>query len=123
VYEYSRFSTFFQHDNMIEKGRQTALFQHEASLAPKAWRLFSLCSHIWPRAREAGMVYYVALLCIHAEGGLAPGEAVECPSGGAAIRRAQAMAFNEVNAGAMAFSRSGDPNLGEFADAVILALP
>lgn len=52
--------------------------------------------------------------------GLAPGEAVECPSGGAAIRRAQAMASNEVNAGAMAFSRSGDPNLGEFADAVIL---
>lgn len=66
------------------------------------------------------MVYFVALPFIHVEGGLAPGEAVECPSGAAAIRRAQAMAVNEVNAGAVAFSRNGDPNLGEFADAVIL---
>jgi hypothetical protein len=30
------------------------------------------------------------------------------------------MAFNEANAGAVAFSRSGDPNIGEFEDAVIL---
>lgn len=66
------------------------------------------------------MVYYVALPFIDVEGGLAPGEAVECPNSTAAIRRAQAMAFNNVNAGAVAFSRSGDPNVGEFEDAVIL---
>ena len=66
------------------------------------------------------MVYYVALPFIHLEGGLAPGEAVECPNGAAAIRRAQTMASNNANAGAVAFSRSGDPNLGEFEDAVIL---
>ena len=30
------------------------------------------------------------------------------------------MAFNRANAGAVAFSRSGDLNLGEFEDAVIL---
>ena len=30
------------------------------------------------------------------------------------------MAANEANAGAVAFSRSGDPNLGEFDDAAIL---
>jgi hypothetical protein len=49
------------------------------------------------------------------------------PNGAAAIRRAQVMAFNDVNAGAVAFSRSGDLNsrsgdlnLGEFDDAVIL---
>jgi hypothetical protein len=54
------------------------------------------------------------------DGGLAPGEAIECPSGGAAIRRAQAMVHNKDNAGAVAFSRSGDANLGEFTDAVIL---
>jgi hypothetical protein len=66
------------------------------------------------------MVYYVALPFIPIEGGLAPGEAVECPNGAAAIRRAQAMAFNEANAGAVAFSRSGDPNVGEFEDAVVL---
>ena len=63
------------------------------------------------------MVYYVALPFIPLEGGLAPGE---CPNGAAAIRRAQAMSFNEANAGAVAFSRSGDPNIGEFDDAVIL---
>jgi hypothetical protein len=66
------------------------------------------------------MVYYVALPFIPIEGGLAPGEAVECPNGAAAIRRAQGMAFNGENAGAVAFSRSGDLNLGEFEDAVIL---
>lgn len=66
------------------------------------------------------MVYYVALPFIHVEGGLAPGEAVECPNGAAAVRRAQAMSANTANAGAVAFSRSGDPNLGEFDDAVIL---
>jgi hypothetical protein len=62
----------------------------------------------------------VALPFFLIEGGLAPGEAVECPNGAAAIRRAQAMAFNKENAGAVAFSRSGDSNLGEFEDAVIL---
>jgi hypothetical protein len=66
------------------------------------------------------VVYYVALPFIPIDGGLAPGEGVECPNGAAAIRRAQAMSFNEANAGAVAFSRSGDPNIGEFDDAVIL---
>ena len=66
------------------------------------------------------MIYYVALPFTPTEGGLAPGQAVECPSGPAAIRRAEAMAANEANAGAVAFSRSGDPNLGDFDDAVIL---
>ena len=66
------------------------------------------------------MVNYVALPFIEVDGGLAPGEAIDCPSGGAAIRRAQGMASNKINAGAVAFSRSGNQNLGEFADAVIL---
>jgi hypothetical protein len=66
------------------------------------------------------MVYFVALPFIRVDGGLAPGEAMECASGSAAIRRAQAMASNEANVGAIAFSRSGDSNLGEFDDAVIL---
>ena len=66
------------------------------------------------------MIYYVALPFTPIEGGLAPGQAVECSSGSAAIKRAEAMAANEANAGAVAFSRSGDPNLGDFDDAVIL---
>ena len=47
-------------------------------------------------------------------GGLAPGQAVECPSEGTAIRRAEAMSRQDANAGAVAFSRRGDPNIGGF---------
>jgi hypothetical protein len=75
------------------------------------------------------MIYYVALPFTPEEGGgLAPGQPIDCPSGAAAIRRAgaiarhraEAIARHDANAGALAFSRSGDPNLGEFEDAVIL---
>ena len=67
------------------------------------------------------MIYYVALPFTPEEGGgLAPGLAIECPSATAAIQRAEANARHDANAGAVAFSRSGDPNLGEFDDAVIL---
>ncbi|HEY2532978.1 MAG TPA: hypothetical protein VGJ20_34440 [Xanthobacteraceae bacterium] len=66
------------------------------------------------------MIYFVALPFTPMEAGLAPGQAVECTSAPAAIRRAQAMAADKVNAGALAFSRRGDPNLGEFEDALIL---
>ena len=70
---------------------------------------------------EFAVIYYVALPFTPDEsGGLAPGQPIECPSGAAAIRRAEAIARHEANAGAVAFSRSGDPNLGEFEDAVIL---
>ena len=67
------------------------------------------------------MIYYVAMPFTPAdEGGLAPGQAVECQNPGVAIRRAEWMARQEGNAGAVAFSRIGDPNVGEFEDAVIL---
>jgi hypothetical protein len=53
---------------------------------------------------------------------VAPGEAQEMPNEGAAIRRAEAMSRDSANAGALAFAfkRSGDPNIGSFADATIL---
>jgi hypothetical protein len=66
------------------------------------------------------MNYYVAMPFIPMDHGLAPGQAVECPTEAAAIRRAEAMSRHAAIAGAVAFSRSGDPNLGEFEDAVIL---
>ena len=66
------------------------------------------------------MIYYVALPFVRVEEGFAPGEAVECPHSAAAIRRADALAAREGNAGAVAFSREGSPELGEFEDAVIL---
>jgi hypothetical protein len=54
------------------------------------------------------------------EGNLVPGEAKEAPSGDRARRLAQGMA--EKNAGAIAFSRTGDPDHGEFGDAQTIAV-
>jgi hypothetical protein len=66
------------------------------------------------------MNYYVAIPFIPMDHGLAPGQAVECPTEAAAIRRAEAMSRHAAIAGAVAFSRSRDPNLGDFEDAVTL---
>ena len=66
------------------------------------------------------VTYYVALPFVRTEDGVAPGEAQEMPSEGAAIRRAEAMARVATNAGALAFKRSGDPAMGSFSDAVVL---
>jgi hypothetical protein len=42
------------------------------------------------------------------------------PNEQAAIRRAGSMSRAPTNAGALAFKRSGDPNMGNFSDATIL---
>jgi hypothetical protein len=78
------------------------------SLDIRSWFVLSVG---WHPVSEA-----VALPFVHVEGGLAPGEAIECPHEAAAIRRAQAMACNRRGG----FSRRGDPNVGEFENAVIL---
>ena len=54
-----------------------------------------------------------------AEGYLKPSEAHEVLSPNVAERRARALALE--HAGALMFSRTGDPTTGEFHDAVILA--
>lgn len=66
------------------------------------------------------MIYYVALPFVRLDEGLVPGEAVECPHAAAAIRRAAALASASTNAGAVAFSRSGDPDTGDFDEAIVL---
>jgi hypothetical protein len=66
------------------------------------------------------LTYYVALPFVCSEDGLTPGEAQECQSEGAAIRRAEGLSRNPANVGAVAFKRSGDPNVGEFSDAIVL---
>jgi hypothetical protein len=66
------------------------------------------------------ITYYVALPFLRTEEGTAPGEAQEMPNERAAIRRAEAMSLDPANAGALAFRRSGDPNMGNFNDATIL---
>ena len=66
------------------------------------------------------MIYYVAMPFRPSESGLVAGEPMECASEAAAIRHAEAMSCRENCVGAVAFSRRGDPDLGEFEDAVIL---
>lgn len=68
----------------------------------------------------ADITYYVALPFVAADDGVAPGEASECQSSHAAIRKAEQLSRIEGNVGAVAFSRTGDPSLGDFSDAVML---
>jgi hypothetical protein len=53
------------------------------------------------------------------KGDLKAGEAREAPSPFAAERAARRLSFE--HAGAVAFSRTGEPATGEFADAVVVA--
>ena len=66
------------------------------------------------------VTYYVALPFVRTEEGVAPGQAQEMPNEPAAIRRAESMSRDPANAGAIAFKRSGDPNMGNFVEATIL---
>ena len=66
------------------------------------------------------VTYYVALPFLKTEDGVAPSDAQEMPNEGAAIRRAEAMSRDAANAGALAFKRSGDPNMGNFGEATNL---
>jgi len=66
------------------------------------------------------IIYYVALPFVRTEEGVAPGQAQEMANERSAIRRAETMSRDPANAGALAFKRSGDPNMGNFDDATIL---
>jgi hypothetical protein len=46
---------------------------------------------------------------------------MECQNAGAAILLAETLSQIQHNLGAVAFSRTGDPDLGKFEDAVVLA--
>jgi hypothetical protein len=67
------------------------------------------------------MTYYVVLAFIRSEdGSIIACEPKEARSSDQAIRMASSLAATEGHCGAIAFSRSGDPALGDFEDAVIL---
>ena len=67
----------------------------------------------------ADVTYYVALPFVRSEDGdLVAGEAQERQTASAALAEARRMA--EKAAGAVAFSRQGDPAIGEFDDAKVL---
>ena len=70
----------------------------------------------------ATMTYYVALGFKRSEDGgeIAACDPKEARSAEQAIRMATSLAAKDGNCGAIAFSRSGDPALGDFEDAVIL---
>ena len=58
------------------------------------------------------ITYYVALPFVAADDGVAAGEPAECLSSNAAVMRAESLARNPENGGAVAFSRTGDPATG-----------
>jgi hypothetical protein len=67
----------------------------------------------------ANVTYYVALAFEKTEeGDLVALDPTEAQSSTQAVSRARALAITK--AGAVAFSRTGDPDIGEFADAVLL---
>ena len=70
------------------------------------------------------MTYYVALAFKKAEeddgGNIVACDPMEARSADQAIRMAASLAIEEGHCGAIAFSRTGDPALGDFEDALIL---
>ena len=63
------------------------------------------------------VTYYVALPFIGTPDGPAAGEAQECQSEYSAVRAAEALARKPEFIGALAFKRSGDPDMGDFSPA------
>ncbi|MGO9431094.1 hypothetical protein [Rhodoblastus sp.] len=69
----------------------------------------------------ATVTYYVALAFMRTEDGdIVACEPKEAQSADQAVRRASSLAAMDTHCGAIAFSRTGDPAIGEFDDAVIL---
>jgi hypothetical protein len=69
----------------------------------------------------ADVTYYVALPFLEDDSGSpVAGAAEECQSPTTALRRAELMSRMPGSIGAVAFSRTGDPMMGEFNDAKLL---
>ena len=69
----------------------------------------------------ANVTYYVALPFMRDDSGeLIAGNAEECQSTATALRRAETMSRAPGSTGAVAFSRTGDPMIGEFGDAHLI---
>ena len=67
------------------------------------------------------VTYYVAMpFLMDADGSPVAGAAEECQSSSGALRRAEALSRVPGSVGAIAFSRTGDPMIGEFGDAQLL---
>jgi hypothetical protein len=71
-------------------------------------------------SQMSDVTYYVALPFVFPEDGVAAGEAAECLSAHPAVMRAEALSCKPGHAGAIAFSRTGDPSSGDFSDARLI---
>jgi hypothetical protein len=68
----------------------------------------------------AEVAYFVALPFVATDDGIAAGEPVECFNPAAVLMRAESLARKEDHVGAVTFSRTGDPAIGELGDAVVI---
>ena len=69
----------------------------------------------------ADVTYYVAMPFLQDDtGSPVAGAAEECQSSSGALRRAEVLSRAAGSIGAVAFSRTGDPLIGEFGDAQLL---
>ena len=69
----------------------------------------------------ADLTYYVAMPFLQDDtGSPMAGVAEECQSSSSALRRAELLSRAAGSIGAVAFSRTGDPMLGEFGEAKLL---
>jgi hypothetical protein len=69
----------------------------------------------------ADVTYYVALPFLQDEAGSpVAGAAEECQSSTSALHRAEILSRAAGSIGAVAFSRTGDPMIGEFSDAQLI---
>lgn len=68
----------------------------------------------------AEIIYFVVVVAFEeTESGLVAGQGIQCPSERAAISQARG-AVSKGAIGAIAFRRSGDPNIGEYGEAVLI---
>ena len=72
----------------------------------------------WERMAE--ITFFVALPFDFDDGGIAAGEPIDCPSPAAAVQRAQGLWKVFGHAGAVAFSRTTDFEIGKFNDKHLL---
>lgn len=66
------------------------------------------------------LTYYVALPFLRTDDAIVPGQPQEVPNEHSAMRLAETMSRKPEHIGAIAFKRTGDPNMGTFSDAIIL---
>ena len=68
----------------------------------------------------AEVTYFVALPFVASDDAIAAGKPIECFNPVAVVMRAEALFRKEGHVGAVAFSRTGDPAMGDFSDANVI---